>query len=115
LDAVRDFLHVRTVVESYLDLLERIPDFEVVNLCSGTGRRIGELLELLLARVRVPVEVVRDRARERGDSANVLVGDPGRLAGLLGCRPSLDPEALADELLADARRRVAAGEDLQGA
>lgn len=115
LDAIRDFLHVRTVVDAYLDLLDRLQVFDVVNVCSGTGRRIGELLDLLLARVRVPVEVRRDPARERGDGVNVLVGDPSRLVRVLGRRPALDAEALADELMADARTRVAAGEDLRGA
>jgi hypothetical protein len=69
-----------------------------------------------MSRVEAPVERRSDASRLRGAAdADVLVGDPSRLAGLLGAAPPLDGEALLDELMADARRRVAAGESLDGA
>ncbi|MFQ5749833.1 MAG: NAD-dependent epimerase/dehydratase family protein, partial [Planctomycetota bacterium] len=52
LAAVRDFLHVRQVVDAYLDLLPHAGEADVVNVCSGQGVRIGELLEGLVARTR---------------------------------------------------------------
>jgi GDP-4-dehydro-6-deoxy-D-mannose reductase len=116
LDARRDFLHVAQVVEAYLALLDHAGELGVVNVCSGTGQRIGALLDGLMSRVEAPVERRSDASRLRGAAdADVLVGDPSRLAGLLGAAPQLDVEALLDELMADARRRVAAGESLDGA
>ncbi len=113
LAAVRDFLHVREVVQAYLDLLPHTRETAIVNICSGRGVRIRELLEGLVARTRAPVEVVSDSARLRGGrDPGCLVGDSARLKGLLGRVPVFDPEVLLDELMEDARRRVAAGEDL---
>jgi len=113
LAAVRDFLHVREVVRAYLDLLPHVGATDVVNVCSGDGVRIGKLLEGLVARTRAPVEVIADSGRLRGgQDPGCLVGDPARLGRLLGRVPAFDPESLLDELMEDARRRVAAGEDL---
>lgn len=110
LDAVRDFLHVREVAAAYCDLLPRAGEVDVVNVCSGVGQRIGDLLDGLLHRARAPIPVRVDPSRLRGDAdPQRLVGDPSRLAALLGRRLHLDPEALLDELLADTRSRHAAG------
>lgn len=113
LDAVRDFLHVRQVAAVYLELLARAGEVDVVNVCSGRGRAIGDLLDGLVTRSQAAIQVVPDPARLRGAAdPGVLVGDPGRLRSLLGWVPELDEDALLDELLADARVRVEAGEDL---
>ncbi|KAA3607937.1 MAG: NAD-dependent epimerase/dehydratase family protein [Planctomycetota bacterium] len=116
LDSVRDFLHVRQVVEAYGQLLPQAGEEDIVNLCSGQGQVIAELLEGLRQRAQVPVEIETDPARMRGSQdPSVLVGDPSRLHGLLGTQPTLDVEALLDELIDDARSRVAQGESLQQA
>lgn len=113
LDRVRDFLHVRDVVECYLRLLEKAGEADIVNICSGQGRNVGDLLGGLIARVAVAVEVEQDPRRLRpGADADRLVGDTSRLQALLGAAPVLDEEALLDEITADARARVEAGEDL---
>lgn len=44
---VRDFLDVRDVVAAYLKLLLLGKPGEVYNVCSGTGRRIGDISETL--------------------------------------------------------------------
>ncbi|TAH38505.1 MAG: NAD-dependent epimerase/dehydratase family protein [Planctomycetota bacterium] len=116
LHSVRDFLHVSQVAQAYLDLLPRAGEFEILNVCSGTGQRVGDLLDGLQARLHVPVSVRVDGSRLRGAAdAERLVGDPSRLQAALGRSLRLDREALLDELIEDARRRVAAGESVAGA
>ncbi len=116
LDAVRDFLHVAQVAEGYLELLDRAGEVDRVNLCSGRGRSMQRLLDGLRARASVEVGLRQDPSRLRGAAdADALVGDPSRLAALLGAAPVLDEDALLDELMADARARLAAGESLERA
>jgi len=116
LDAVRDFLHVRDVVKTYLALLEHAGKVDLLNICSGKGVVIGELLDSLVTRFQGDIVVQQEEARLRGAAdANVLVGNNQRLKDLLGYAPTLDVDALLDELAADARARVAAGESLEQA
>ena len=61
LDARRDFLDVRDVADAYLSLALSSLSFEpglVLNLASGTGRRIGDILDefVSLASVKIRVE-----------------------------------------------------------
>jgi len=116
LDAVRDFLHVREVVGAYLDLLPKLGAAPLLNVCSGIGTRMQDFLDAMLAQVQAPVTVEQEAERLRGGAdADCLVGDPTRLGEVLGRVPLLDKEALVADLLADARARLARGEDLSHA
>lgn len=115
LDAVRDFLHVRQVVACYLELIESVDVFQTVNVCSGEGQVIRELLDRLLARSERAVELIEEEAPERGEGdADSRVGSVARLEDLLSGRPRLDVEDLLDEMMADARARVRSGERVPG-
>jgi GDP-4-dehydro-6-deoxy-D-mannose reductase len=109
LDSVRDYTDVRDVVRAYWMLLERGEAGEVYNVCCGRGRRIRELLEILLARSGAKVEVRIDPERLRPADVPVLVGDPSRLKAATGWEPRISLERTLQELLEDWRRRVAAG------
>jgi GDP-4-dehydro-6-deoxy-D-mannose reductase len=116
LGGVRDFLHVADVVDTYLAVLAQAGEVDLVNVCSGRGQVIGELLDGLLARFNDNVIVVADESRMRGDAdANRMVGDTSRLEKLLGAAPQIDVNFLLNELVSDARARVAAGESLSDA
>jgi GDP-4-dehydro-6-deoxy-D-mannose reductase len=113
LGGVRDFLHVKDVVQTYLSLLPKAGEVDLVNVCSGQGQVIGEMLDGLLLRFQGDIRVVREDARMRGSAdADRLVGDTTRLASLLGAAPVLDLDGLLDELATDARGRLGSGEDL---
>jgi GDP-4-dehydro-6-deoxy-D-mannose reductase len=108
LDAVRDYSDVRDVVRAYWALLEKGEAGAVYNVCSGQGWRIRDLLDMLLERSEVKVEVRVDAARLRPADVPVLVGDPSRLKEATGWAPR---HRLADtlaDLLEDWRARVAA-------
>ncbi len=116
LGGVRDFLHVRTVLQTYLALLPKAGEVDLVNVCSGVGHSIGDLLNGLLQRFEGDIRVVQDEDRMRGSAdADRLVGDTTRIAKLLGAAPVLDLDGLLDELAVDARTRLASGEDLSQA
>ena len=107
LDAVRDFTDVRDVVRAYLLLLEKGEPGRAYNVCSGRGRRLREILDLLLARSSARVEVRVDQARLRPSDVPAQVGDPSRLRAATGWEPRIPLEETLSHLLADWRARVA--------
>jgi len=108
LDAVRDYTDVRDVVRAYWALLDRGTAGEVYNVCSGRGRRIRDLLEVLLAASGASVEVRVDKDRLRPSDVPALVGDPARLREATGWQPRVPLEDSLRELLQDWRERVSA-------
>lgn len=109
LDAVRDFTDVRDVVRAYWALAERGTPGEVYNVCSGTGVRIGDLLERLVAIAGVRVEVRVDPERLRPSDIPALVGDPRKLRAATGWEPRIGIEQTLRDLLDDWRARLGSG------
>jgi GDP-4-dehydro-6-deoxy-D-mannose reductase len=107
LEAIRDFTDVRDVVRAYWALLEKGEAGEVYNVCSGRGRPIRELLDVLLGLARADVEIRVDPERLRPADVPVQVGDPSRLRALTGWEPRIPLETTLEDLLDDWRRRVA--------
>jgi GDP-4-dehydro-6-deoxy-D-mannose reductase len=108
LDAVRDFADVRDVVRAYWMLLEKGEGGRAYNVCTGRGRRIRELLDILLAASVARVEVRTDPERLRPSDVPAQVGDPGRLRAATGWGPRIPLERSLHDLLDDWRARVAA-------
>jgi GDP-4-dehydro-6-deoxy-D-mannose reductase len=107
LDAVRDFTDVRDVVRAYRLLLEKGASGQAYNVCSGHGRRIREVLDILLALSTTKVEVRVDAARLRPADVPAQVGDPSRLRQATGWQPEIPLEQSLADLLEDWRGRVA--------
>ncbi len=99
LDARRDLTDVRDTVRAYQLILERGRPGRPYNVCSGTAITIRELLDRLIARARVPVEVKIDPARYRPNDTPLLLGDPRRLRDELGWTPEIPIEQTLDDLL----------------
>jgi GDP-4-dehydro-6-deoxy-D-mannose reductase len=107
LEAVRDFTDVRDVVRAYLLLLEKGEPGQAYNVCSGRGRRIRDVLDLLLAGSRARVEVRVDKERLRPSDVPAQVGDPSRLRVATDWAPRIPLEETLRDLLADWRTRLA--------
>jgi GDP-4-dehydro-6-deoxy-D-mannose reductase len=107
LDAVRDFTDVRDVVRAYLLLLEKGEPGRAYNVCSGRGRRIRDVLDMLLASSSTRVEVRVDHERLRPSDVPAQVGDPSRLRAATSWEPRIPFEETLADLLADWRARVA--------
>lgn len=89
LDAARDFLDVRDVVEAYLALAQDGARGVAYNVCSGGAVTIREILRELIAIAHVPVEVREDPARMRPLDVPVFVGSAEKLREQTGWRPQI--------------------------
>jgi GDP-4-dehydro-6-deoxy-D-mannose reductase len=105
LDVVRDFLDVRDVADAYLDLVES-PAEGVVNVCSGEGVRLGDLVETLTGLTSAAITVEQDPALERELDPRHVVGDPGRLRELTRWRPRVELEQSLRDVLDEWRSRA---------
>jgi len=99
LDARRDLTDVRDTVRAYRLILERGLPGRPYNVCSGRAIAIRDLLDQLIARARVPVDVRVDPARYRPNDTPLLLGDPGRLRDELGWTAQIPIEQTLDDLL----------------
>jgi UDP-glucose 4-epimerase len=100
--AVRDFVFGDDVAAAIGLLLERGPWGEVVNVGSGRGTSIAEVVEVLQATARRPFAIER-RDGYTGPTAAVL--DPSKLRRLTGWEPAYDVASGIRE----AWRRLTAG------
>jgi GDP-4-dehydro-6-deoxy-D-mannose reductase len=108
LNAVRDFTDVRDVVRAYWALLERGEAGAVYNVCSGRGRTIRELLDILLSISGAKLDVKVEPERLRPADVPAQFGDPRRLQEATGWAPRLPLEQTLRDLLDDWRRRLQA-------
>lgn len=95
----RDLSDVRDVVRAYEALMERGQPGEIYNVASGVGRAVGDVLNALIARSRVPVRTETDPERMRAADVPILVGDPTRLRTATGWQPQISFDRMIDDLL----------------
>lgn len=95
----RDLSDVRDVVLAYEALMERGQPGEIYNVASGVGRAVGDVLNALIARSRVPVRTETDPERMRAADVPILVGDPTRLRTATGWQPQISFDRMIDDLL----------------
>ena len=92
LDARRDFLDVRDVADAYLNLALSSFSFQpglVLNLASGTGRRIGDILDELVSLASVKIRVEPDPSRLRVNETPFANADASRIRGLIDWEPQI--------------------------
>lgn len=89
MDSVRDFIDVRDVASAYLAILDlEVPVHRTFNVCTGRGRRISEVVELIQALVGSRRKVEFEGNPNSSDDIPVLVGSPERLRLETGWNPS---------------------------
>lgn len=104
LEARRDFLDVRDVARAYVAALGATTlNFGTYNIASGTARRVGDLLDLLLKMARVKIAVETDPARLRSLEVPVATGDASRAARDFEWRPEAPIESMLADVLAEWR------------
>lgn len=105
LDARRDFTHVTDAARALWLLLDKGSPGTSYNLCSGSTTRIGDIVELVRTRGKVPIEVRVDPSRLRPSDEPILQGDNTRLRTDTGWAPQIGMQQIVDELLAYWRER----------
>jgi GDP-4-dehydro-6-deoxy-D-mannose reductase len=107
LEAERDFLDVRDVVEAYITLAERGTSGAAYNVCSGVPLKVKSILRMLIMEANVPVEVREDPEKMRSIDVPQFYGDNRKLRAL-GWTPKISIEQSVREIYADELRAVAA-------
>ena len=106
LGARRDLLDVRDTVRAYRALMARGAPGAIYNVCSGSACSMRDVLDALLARARVPVEVRVDPARLRPSDYPLLLGDRGRITTEVGWEPRIGLHETLRDLLDHWRARL---------
>lgn len=114
LNAKRDFLDVRDVVDAYARIVQNskvVATGTILNIASGEARSVGSILEGLLSLSPARISVEHDPARMRPSDPLVIVGNAEKARKLLAWSPGCPLEATLADVLADCRDRIA----MQGA
>ena len=99
LDAKRDFTDVRDIVRSYLLAVTKgIPSEEYV-ICSGKGRAISEILQIVLDNSSVKVEIEKDPALARPSDVPELFGDYSKFTQATGWVPEYSLEQTIKDMM----------------
>jgi len=102
---------VRDTVAAYELLMERGRSGVPYNVCSGRAYPIQEVVQALVARARVPLEIRIDPARYRPNDTPLLLGSPARLIDETGWRPSISFDRMLTDVLDDWRDRTRRSRD----
>jgi GDP-4-dehydro-6-deoxy-D-mannose reductase len=93
LDSTRDFIDVRDVASAYMAILAADqPSHRTFNVCTGQGRSIREVAELMLGIAGIRRPVVFENRPSSADDTDVVVGDPSRIRASLGWQPRIPLE-----------------------
>lgn len=99
LEAIRDFTDVRDMVRGYWLALSKGTPGEVYNICSGTGRKIGDILSMLISLAGVKVDIRVDEHKLRPSDVPRLIGDSTKFKTATGWEPSISFEKTLQDLL----------------
>jgi len=102
LDAKRELIDVRDVIEAYILLIMKsseLPTRSVFNIAKGHAVRIRDVLETLVNMSRVPLEVMTDPARLRASDIPCASGDATKLIEQTGWEPRVSLEQTLLETL----------------
>ncbi|WP_186037374.1 NAD-dependent epimerase/dehydratase family protein [Burkholderia gladioli] len=111
LDPVRDYIDVQSTCDIFARLIDEPKSFgEIVNICSGRGTSVRELLDILIRVSGHELEVISAPEFIRSNEVFSLLGDTTRLDALLPARQALLPvEDVIRGMLKEGEARVAGG------
>jgi len=106
-DVSRDFSDVRDVVNIYARLIGVKPRGETFNVCSGEGRTLQSVLDLLADIAGYEIDVKVDPRFVRANEVRKLVGSNAKLRSAIGDTPHTPFRDTLRWMFEDARRRLA--------
>ena len=89
LQVIRDFSDVRCIAQAYCKLLQGKFAGEVLNVCSGQGHSLMEVLDMMKRLTGHEPEIRVNPAFLRTNEVHRLVGDGAKLTRLIGPIPSI--------------------------
>ncbi|HEV7666909.1 MAG TPA: GDP-mannose 4,6-dehydratase [Thermoanaerobaculia bacterium] len=107
LDAIRDFTDVRDMVRAYWLAVTKAKPGEVYNIATGTGIHIRDMLQMILDRSKVKVNIEIDPDRLRPSDVEILIGDSSKFRADTGWEPQIPFEKTLGDLLDYWRDRFA--------
>lgn len=99
LSAKRDFTDVRDVVRAYELLMRLGKKGETYNVGSGKAVPIQDILNMILAKAAVPIEVQTDPERFRPLDVPIIEADIEKLRGATGFAPQIQLEQSVEDIL----------------
>jgi nucleoside-diphosphate-sugar epimerase len=89
LDAVRDFVAVDDLLALIVRIVETGTTGEIINVCSGEGHRVRDLLHGIITHSKRMIRIVESGPVSTSGRADIAVGDPRRFLMVSGlARPS---------------------------
>lgn len=105
LDVTRDFLDVRDVIDAYFAILRNGESGEIYNVCSGTERGLGDVLQSLIRSAGLSVDCHIDPALVRPVELLRMAGDASKLRTQTGWAPKIPFAETLNDLLTHQLRK----------
>jgi len=99
LEAIRDFTDVRDIVRAYWLCVKKCEPGEVYNISSGIGRKIKDILHLLISLTGIEIKVEKDPMRMRPSDVPILIGDSEKFRLKTKWKPEIPLEKTLKDLL----------------
>ena len=97
--AERDFTDVRDIVRAYSSLMKSGRKGETYNVGSGKARSIQSILEMILSKTSVHIDVKQDIAKMPPSDVPVIAADITKLKADTGWEPVLDIGNTIDDVM----------------
>jgi GDP-4-dehydro-6-deoxy-D-mannose reductase len=99
LDVVRDYVSLEVVSEAFLHLAERPSSLPVVNVCSGVGIALADIVQAMAERLGVTLDIDHVPELLALPVSESVIGDPADLQALLGYSVRPSPTEIATSVL----------------
>jgi len=86
---VRDFLDVRDVVRAYYLLLEKGTAGQLYNVCSGKGRSLKDVIDVLSNLFQTQLIIEIDKEKVRPNDNKIIIGNNAKLIKQTGWYPQV--------------------------
>jgi len=106
LAAERDFTDVRDIVRAYSSLMKTGRSGQTYNVGSGTARSIQSILDLILSKTSVKIDVVRDASRMRPSDVPAIAADISRIRTDTGWEPVITLENTIEDIMNYWRKNI---------
>jgi len=98
-DIVRDFVDVRDVVHAYYLLLKNGRSGEIYNICSGKGFTLDEILNRLMSKIEIDLQIQNDAQLIRPNDNEIIIGSFEKLHNELGWSPVISLDQSLDDII----------------